>query len=139
MWTSEGTGSRCSRRAGNRKASSFMLPQRQPAVASTLWSDTQCSRHHYSLQIAVCEICAQPTALANSAQHRSSRFPRELQLFAACRRVQSVLLDACKAHGWLLLAPQLPGRAQRLRDRPIDTLQVGSRKPLAGLLAANGS
>lgn len=44
-----------------------------------------------------------------------------------CRRVQSALLDACKANGWLLLAPQLPGRGQRLRERPLDTLQVRIR------------
>lgn len=38
--------------------------------------------------------------------------------------MQSALLEACKAHDWLLLAPQLPGRGQRMREQPINTLQV---------------
>lgn len=41
-----------------------------------------------------------------------------------CRRVQSALLDVCKANDWLLLAPQLPGRAQRRKEQPLNTLQV---------------
>jgi hypothetical protein len=41
-----------------------------------------------------------------------------------CRRVQSALLDVCKANDWLLLAPQLPGRAQRRKEQPLNILQV---------------
>lgn len=59
----------------------------------------------------------------------STLFPQQQATFLrgfACRRVPSALLEACRAHQWLLLAPQLPGRALRAKEQPLTSLQVGA-------------
>lgn len=81
-----------------------------------------------------CTTACRPLSVSVRAVHGQQRLQKQQDqhgkatqqpLTGCCRRVQSALLDACKANGWLLLAPQLPGRGQRLKERPLDTLQVG--------------
>lgn len=40
------------------------------------------------------------------------------------RRAPSPLLELCRRRGWKLLAAQLPGRGQRMREPPLATMQV---------------